>query len=196
MTVVAAVALSDRVVMGCDTATDHDGTTIYRADGKITVLEVGDERVLIGSAGNSAIRSVLSRHWKLTAVPPETAAVAEADEWAAAAAEAITDVLANATPPLLMRHNDSADCLDGCLLLAWRQHLWIIHTHAAFRPHDGVAAIGSGRELAIGSLYTGQALGNPTPVQSVTLAVTLACRHDSGCGIDERGPIIHSTVAD
>jgi ATP-dependent protease HslVU (ClpYQ) peptidase subunit len=184
--------------MGCDTAADHNGTTVYRADGKISIFEVGEacERVLLGSAGNSAIRSVLGRHWKLGDVPQPNSAVAEADEWAAAAAEAITEVLANATPPLVMRQDQSADTLDGCLLLAWRQHLWIVHTHSALRPQSGIATIGSGCELALGSLHTVARSGLVHPEAAVSYAIELACTYDSGCAVDERGPIVYSTVAD
>lgn len=198
MTVIAAVATHDRVVMGCDTATDHDGTTMYRADGKISVRLVGDagERVLIGSAGNSAIRSVLARHWKLSGVPRSDATDAEADEWAAAVAEAITEVLANATPPLVVRHDSSADSLDGCLLLAWRQHLWIVHTHSALRPYGGIAAIGSGKELALGSLYTVAQTGLVSPEVEMAFAIQVACAYDSGCGVDDRGPLLYCTKVD
>lgn len=195
MTVIAAIATPDRVVMGCDTATDSGGTIVYRADGKITALSVGAERVLIGSAGNAAIRSILGRHWKLAATPPANAAIAEADEWADAAAEAITEVLATTQPAVTIHHDGSADGLDGCLLLAWRQHLWIIHTHAALRPHDGIAAIGAGKDLALGSLHTSVRAGLSDPAAAMSCAIDLAARFDSGCGIDERGPIIHRTGA-
>lgn len=181
--------------MGCDTATDQNGTTVYRADGKITVLDVGGERVLLGSAGNAAIRSVLNRNWKLAGVPKPDATDTEADEWASAGAEAITDILASAQPPLTLRSDGNADSLDGCLLLAWRQHLWIIHTHAALRPY-GIATIGSGKELALGSLHTVARAGLVHPETTVSYAIELATRFDSGCGIDERGPIVYSTMAD
>lgn len=192
MTVVAAVAVAGRVTMGCDTATDHNGTTVYRSDGKVSRILVGDEVVLVGSAGNSGIRSVLRRHWKLGGVPEPSVTDIEADTWADACAEAITDVLASTTPPLLLRQDHNADTLDGCLLLAWRQHLWIIHTHSALRPQSGAAAIGSGGELALGSLLTA-AHFDADPQVSMDYAIRTACTHDSGCGIDVRGPLIYTT---
>ncbi len=195
MTVVAAVALADRVIMGCDTATDNDGTTIYRSDGKILVLLTGDraERVLIGSAGNAAIRSILARDLKISTPPPD-ATDQEADDWAGTVAETITQVLATTTPPILARHDGGPDHLDGCLLMAWRQHLWIVYTHAALRPRGDIAAIGSGKELALGSLYTVARAGIVHPDACMSYAIELACAYDSGCGIDDRGPIVLSTL--
>ncbi|MGW4325437.1 hypothetical protein ACWEKR_06050 [Nocardia sp. NPDC004573] len=194
MTVIAAVALSDRVIMGCDTATDYGGTFVYSTRGKIGVLSANNgERVLIGAAGNAAAGRMLDRHLTIEATPADPADTAEADRWAGALAEAITEILADAKPPLIAAHTDNADGLDADLLVAWRQHMWLVFAHTAIRPHNGKIAIGSGRDLALGSLITAGRSGRH-PEEAVLNAIELACIFDRGCSVDERGPIVHSTV--
>lgn len=196
MTIIAAVALDDRVVMACDTAVNYSGTAIYRAHGKIGTLHTPKgEKLLIAASGAAHMLPLIMRNLKVADTPDATNPAA-ADEWADTVAEAITDILASANPSLLTTaDNGSASTVDGTLVMAWRQHLWWIYTHAADRPHPAILAIGSGTDVALGSLHTSIALG-AKPEDAVDLAVRLACRHASGCGVDERGPIVHSTVAD
>lgn len=194
MTVIAALAMEDRVIMGCDTAVNQDGTVVYGSRGKIAVRVLANgERILIGSAGNSAIHAVLARQWTVPPVPLPSANDGDADRWADTCAEEITTLLAEANPPVMQHHSDSATTLDGCLLLAWRQHVWTIYTHSALRPTNSIAAIGSGKELALGYLLAA-ARYESDPRVSVNAAVEAACAHDGGCGVDDRGPIIHSTL--
>ena len=75
-----------------------------------------------------------------------------------------------------------------------RRHLWMLTTHSVIRPYDDVASIGSGSEIALGSLHTALELGTG-PRAAVELAVRLASTYDSGCGLDRRGPIVHTTSA-
>jgi ATP-dependent protease HslVU (ClpYQ) peptidase subunit len=195
MTVIAAIATENQVIMGCDTATDHGGTSIYSARGKIGVINASNgERILIGVAGNSAIGPTLDRCLTIESTPDDRDNASDADRWASALAEAITHVLAEANPPLLAQFSDSANGLDGSLLVAWRRHLWLVCAHAAIRPDNGIAAIGSGKDLALGSLHTSGPNGLVHPEVAVSYAIGLACAYDSGCGVDGRGPIVHSTV--
>jgi ATP-dependent protease HslVU (ClpYQ) peptidase subunit len=193
MTIIAAIATADRVVMACDTATDYSGTAVYKAAGKIGSLHARqEEKVLLAASGSASILPLILRNLKISDTP-DPADYAEADRWADIIAEAITEILASASPPLLTTADTgNASALDGTLVMAWRQHLWWIYTHTADRPHPGVLAIGSGTEVALGSLHTSIALG-ADPEDAVTQAVVLACRHATGCGIDERGPLIHTT---
>lgn len=201
VTVIAAMVAGDRVVMGCDTASDNDGTIVYRADGKIAALHAPDgDKILLGAAGNAGILAALRRNLKIDGTPrtrgegkPRAHGAKVADQWANTIAEGITDILAAVKPPLTQSHSGNADTLDGVLLMAWRQYLWVIHTHAAIRPHSAIAAIRCGKDLALGSLHT-VANSVVDPESAMSYAIQLACAYDSGCGVDERGPLIHSTV--
>lgn len=194
MTIIAAVATADRVVMGCDTAVDYSGPAVYKAAGKIgTLYTPKGEKVLLAASGSASILALILRNLKI-ADTPDPADPAAADAWADAIAEAVTDILASAAPPLLTTADTGgAAALDGTLAMAWRQHLWWLYTHTADRPHPAVLAIGSGTEVALGSLHTSTLLAT-FPEAAVDMAVRLACRHATGCGIDERGPLLHSTT--
>lgn len=191
MTIVAAIATKDRVIMGCDTAGELDGLKVYQ-DSKIATFPDGSGgQILLGTAGNGAIRSVL-RRGSLRFGDASTARTANPDSWASGIAEQITEILANTNPPLTVSTSDSAGFLDGVILLAWRNRLWIITTHTAIAPADNIAAIGCGAPIALGSLHTATQLG-AEPTGAMDTAVRLAARYDSGCAIDSRGPIIHTT---
>ena len=192
MTIIAAIATPDRVVMGCDTRADYGGTAIHKADGKIGIFDLAGERVLIGISGHGGILAVLQRRLKLPDFL-DSSSNAGADEWANHLAEAATTVLAETNPPLLtVADADGSASFDGIGLLAWRQHVWVLQTHYALRPASGIAAIGCGTDLALGSLHTSK-LSGTDPEQAVQIAVQLACVHISGCGIDERGPLTYAT---
>jgi ATP-dependent protease HslVU (ClpYQ) peptidase subunit len=194
VTVIAAIATDDRVVMGSDTRADYGGTAVYKAEGKIGwLMTPQSETVLLAASGNAGMLPALLRNLKIGDTP-DPADHRAADEWASAVSEAITGVLADANPPMLTTADGSNSAnLDGTVLLAWRQHLWFIHTHGAIRPSAGVISIGSGSDVALGSLYTA-VHARLEPEAAVDLAVRLACTYAGGCGIDERGPILHSTV--
>jgi ATP-dependent protease HslVU (ClpYQ) peptidase subunit len=196
MTVIAAIAVDDHVVMACDTAVDYSGTAIYRAHGKISTLRTPKgEKVLLAASGAADMLPLIMRNLKV-ADAPDAADPAAADAWADAVAEAITGITADANPPLLTTADSGTSAaINGTLILAWRQHLWWIYTHTADRVHPAVLAIGSGCEVALGSLHTSVALGAKA-VDAVDMAVRLACRHASGCGVDDRGPMLHTTAAD
>ncbi|MEV0031418.1 hypothetical protein [Nocardia sp. NPDC050793] len=198
MTVIAAMALPlpNRVIMGCDTATDHGGTFVYSKRGKIGVHQASNgERVLIGSAGNASAGRMLDRCLTIEATPEDPDDIDAADRWAGALAEAITGILADANPPLTVSHSDNASGIDADVLVAWRHHVWLLFAHAAIRPTGGIVAIGSGRDIALGSLYTAaRSVTNPKGMMAD--AIELACKFDRGCSVDERGPIVISTVDD
>lgn len=179
--------------MGCDTAADYSGTTIYKAEGKIATLVTGNgEIVLLGVSGNSAILPTLIRNLKIDDTPADRDPAA-ADAWASTVAEAVTGVLADAHPPLITTaDSDNPSSMDGTALLAWQHHLWIVHTHGAIRPYSRLAAIGSGTDVAIGSLHASRYAGTG-PTKAVDLAVRHACTYAAGCRIDERGPLLYTT---
>lgn len=190
MTIIAAMSDGDRVIMGCDTRADYCGTAIYMARGKIiTLTTTTGERVLLGVSGNSAIIARLQHHLKIDFAPNADGP----DRWAHRVAEAATTVLAEATPPLVTPEDGSASSFDGTVLLAWRDRMWVLHVHGAMPLQDSVHTMGSGSEIGLGSLHTAQRLGMD-PRKAVDLAVRLASTYNAGCGIDERGPMIHSTL--
>lgn len=197
MTIVAAIATEDRVIMGCDTAGELDGVKVYH-DSKISVLRTAQgDKVLLGAAGNGALRSAIMRKSndiaKKVEIDGAPKPLRDADAWAASMAGAITSVLADANPPLTTTPGDNyASSLDGVILLAWHNRLWIIATHTAIAPVDNIAAIGCGAPIALGSLHTATQLG-ADPSAAMDTAVRLAATYDSGCAIDSRGPIIHNT---
>lgn len=179
--------------MGCDTAANHGGTVMYLEGGKIGqfLTEESVTRpypVLIGAAGNGAVLPMLRRNLKLGAFRH-----ANPDAWANAVAGQITELLASANPPLTVQEDEGNTAIDGNLLLACDRGLWLIQTHAAARARPGVAAIGSGRDLALGSVYADLRHGVAAR-DAVECAVRLASTYDSGCGVDDRGPMIYSTA--
>ncbi|WP_280502049.1 hypothetical protein [Nocardia farcinica] len=193
MTVIAAIATPTHVVIGSDTRHDYSGTGLHTTAGKVgTLTAPNGDAILLAVSGNASLLPVALRTVKLEGTPnPDD--TADADAWANAMAEAITGALNDATPTLTIPSGEAgAAAIDGTLLLAWRQHLWWIYTHTAARPYGGILAIGSGTDVALGSLHTSQLYG-VDPTEAVDLAVRLACRHASGCGVDERGPLIHTT---
>lgn len=188
MTVIAAIATRTHTIIGSDVATDYSSTLITRAKSKIIEVKARNgERILFGGAGNAALTPYVTRHLKLDGTPDPTNSNEDCDTWAEAVAESITALAAEATPPLT---NDGS--LDGCLLMAWRQHLWYVFAHHAIRPLDGIAAVGSGCEAARGSMVTAISHGVDAET-AVRDAIKWACVIDTGCRVDERGPLVHKT---
>lgn len=188
MTVIAAIATPTHTVIGSDIGTDYNGTLILRDTSKIIEVTADDgERILIGGAGNAALGPAVTRHLQIEETPNPNNAD-ECDLWAAAVAEAITINASEANPSLVTTEGS----FDGCLLMAWRQHLWYVIAHNAFRPNNGIAAIGSGCDAARGSIHTNIARGVPA-TQAVKEAIEWACVIDTGCRVDERGPLVHMT---
>ncbi|MBF6301182.1 hypothetical protein IU459_27090 [Nocardia amamiensis] len=191
MTVVAAMVTGDHVVMGADNASDHSGTFVYN-QGKIArkQFSIYPEQLIIGASGNAAIVPTVTHNLTIESAPQPHADRDAVDSWAHQVAEAMTQILAEATPSVLDGNN-----IDGAILMAWRQHLWLVHAHNAIRPNNGIVAIGSGRDIALGSMHT-SAANRADPVKAVDLAVRLAATYDSGCRLDESGPLIYTTAPD
>lgn len=194
MTVIAAIAKDGNVIMGSDSAASCAGSFIYKGEGKIAeLIATGGDRVLVAAAGNAAILSVIKRDLKIEGTPPVDADDEAADEWATAVAQAITGILADCSPSLLSSSDGDATSLDGTIALAWRGHLWMVFTHTALRPSNGILSIGSGMDVAIGAMNAALQFG-AKPYDAITSAVELACSFTDGCSTDHRGPLIHSTV--
>ncbi|ORL40178.1 hypothetical protein A6F59_16715 [Prescottella equi] len=193
MTIIAAIATDTHVVMGSDIAVDYCGTVIHKAASKVfAVTTVDGERVLFGVAGNGGLGSAIKRSLAIDGTPDPDDHEA-ADNWASTVTEAITGICDSTTPRLTTAVDGSSDTLDGAMLMAWRQHLWYVFTHTAFRPNDGVAAVGSGDEAARGSMYTSLSHGADA-YTAVHDAVKWASNINIGCRLDDRGPLVSATV--
>lgn len=176
--------------MVADTETSYCGSPIYGAR-KIRRLHFKNTlgEVLIAGAGNGALGQVLARHLSIHSAPTSRARKPNAmDDWAETVAEAVAGVLADAKPPLTVAH-EGGTVLDGALLLGYAGRLWYLFTHMAQPAPDGVAAIGSGSDIAMGAMHTGLAAG-AEPLLCATDAVLLACRFAPGVGVDEHGPAV------
>jgi ATP-dependent protease HslVU (ClpYQ) peptidase subunit len=193
MTVVAALAYADRVVMAADRLTNYGGTGVYMCDNKIRrIVSWNGEHILIAASGHGAMLAVIGRNLKIESMP-EDSDQDDVQDWADAIANAITELMAQQTPPILHSNDGDETTLNGALLLGWRGHLFYVFTHHAVRVHDGIAALGSGADVALGALHASTAL-EAEALEAVDLAVRLACRLMDGCGIDERGPYVDVLV--
>lgn len=193
MTVIAAIARDGNVIMGSDSVASCAGSFVYKGEGKIVeIVAAGGDRVLIAAAGNAAVPSVIKRHLKIDGVPALDDSDEAADDWAAAIAQAITELLAGCTPSLIVSSPDDADAIDGTIALAWRGHLWMMCTHTAIRPSNGILSIGSGMDVAVGAMNAALQFG-AMPLDAVITAVKLACEFTDSCSTDHRGALIHHT---
>lgn len=195
MTVVAALAYADRVVMAADRLTNYGGTGVYMSDNKIRRIATRStgEHVLFAASGHGAMLAVIGRHLKIESMPIDSEDEDDVQDWADAIANAITELMADQTPPILHGNDGDETTINGALLLGWRGHLFYLFTHHAVRVHDGIAALGSGADVALGALHASTAL-EAEALEAVDLAVRLACRLMDGCGIDERGPYVDVLV--
>jgi ATP-dependent protease HslVU (ClpYQ) peptidase subunit len=196
VTVIAAAATDDGVVMGCDSAANYSGTAVYMAGSKVSRLTSRGGTVLLGVSGWAGMLPTIERRLTFDGdfALPTGGGESFIDGWAQNVAEQITGILADSSPSFI-RTADTAGAaqIDGVLLMGWNRYLWIISTHSAVRPRNGVAAIGSGADIALGAIHT--ALDNGIdPTDAVRRAVELAALYDSGCGLDDRGPLIRHTT--
>jgi ATP-dependent protease HslVU (ClpYQ) peptidase subunit len=180
VTVVAAIARDGRIIMAADRQTNYQQQAIFGAK-KIRRHTAGSGEVLIAASGAGAISNMVARHCKLDHAPDATATLAELQEWADVVAEAVTEVLANAQPPLI-----ESGGINGALLLGVHGQLFYLFTHQAAHAADGVAALGSGSEVALGAMHAALRHGDQ-PLDAVLLGVELGCTFMDGCGFGPGG---------
>lgn len=179
MTTVCAVARAGRVVMGADSMAVLNERALHGRT-KVIELQVKDPSanpdhpsLLLGFAGNGALSDLVLAHFTVDAAPaPDD----DPQPWAATVAQGVTQI---AIENWLVDNGK----LDGNLLLGWAGHVWTIHTNGAHRHPDGVAAIGSGAEFALGALYMidtwPRSVGEAESVEdAVKAAVTVASHLD------------------
>lgn len=187
MTVIAAVARDGRVVMAADTATNYVGTRIDGAV-KVRAVDLWGEQVLLAASGNGALLAVIARELPdsddVASHPPAEDVNGSDQKWADHVATAISEILAEQAPPLLEDNS-----IDGALLVGWRGRIFYVFTHMATFVSGGIAAMGSGTDMAIGVMCAALTRG-ASPDEAVRDAVMLACHHIEGCGIGDDGPLV------
>lgn len=178
MTVVAAIARGGAIVFAADTLTDYSGTLI---DGAVKVrrIDVGGVPGLLAASGDGGILSVAARNLKLSAPP-----AGDTQEWADAAATAVSEVMDGQTPSLVDERR-----IDGTFLLGVGGQLYYLFTHQAVRIPDGVAALGPGCDTALGAMHSALSFG-AGPEEAVLGAVALGCRFAEGCAVGPGGPTV------
>jgi ATP-dependent protease HslVU (ClpYQ) peptidase subunit len=193
VTVVAAIARDGHVTMAADTCSQYQGTIIHGAR-KIRRMQTADGTpVLLTGSGNGAIVQVIPRLVDIEATPGADGSEQAWDEWAERVAAACTEAAAGTALQLTARGQDGSTTLDGAFLLGAAGRLWYLFTFQALRVRDGVAALGSGSDLAFGALTTYQETAPGTADDVVVAAaVRAAVRYDAWCSIDDDGPQIET----
>lgn len=134
----------------------------------LRVPAAGDDgEVLLGIAGDGALAGLVRQFVTIDAVP------AEAED-----PQPFADQVALLISSLAREHGVlDDDRLAGMLLLGWDGRLWTI-VHAQAIPHlDGIGAVGSGADAALGAVHALLELGEQ-PLEAVVRAVQIAARLD------------------
>lgn len=173
MTCIAALARDGRIAMAGDSRNNVHDRPIIGAAAKVRhrMTSDGKDQMLFGVSGDGALMVLVRDRLHVDEAPKPDA---DPHPWADAVAIALTELALEAS----IRDQDGR--LDGSALLGWNGRLWTL-THMQAIPHpNGVAAIGSGSDYAIGvmSALAGQDL---EPAEIVTRAVACACEHDPWC---------------
>lgn len=172
MTTVAAVARAGWVWMAADSCNNVHDRPIVGSAQKITRKVIDGRPVLFGVCGAGALAQLTARRLQLPHLPTfadwQTDAPLQA--WAHDAASAVTDMARG--------HGITRDSgvIDGTLLMGFAGRLWTITDHQAIPQPDGIAAIGSGDELAIGALHA--LIDEVDAAWAVRRALEIACAHD------------------
>lgn len=192
MTVIAAIADGSTVWMAADTAEPVNGTW-HGAARKIRCIH-------IPHAGPALLACTGAAGLMATAVAwldsPDAAGDStldpayhhgEIDTWADHLAINLTRQAASAVPPLTEPDQGGMTALSGTWLLGHAGRVWHLLTHHALPVPDGVTAVGSGADLALGWMLGARDLahfngGIPVyPRDLVTGAVTAVCRRSPYC---------------
>jgi|GEM_PF-4154872 len=178
MTVIAALIAKDRVWMAGDTGSFDGNGTLWPNPHKVFETRVAGEPVVIGTSGVSSLGATIRYDLSIDAVPGPD----DADLWAHTVAQAITEM---AYERKITRKDSSS--IDGTVLFAWRDRLWLISDYLAL-PVESFAAIGSGNELALGAMEVTwhEGMSEDSAKWVVTRAAQAACRWEESC----REPVV------
>lgn len=186
MTVIAAIARDGQVVMVGDRQAGYCGSPRYGIR-KIRRHGFTNDRgeFLLAVAGSGGPLALLTAELQVHSGP--SGADPAQDVWAEAVARAVTQVLAESTPPEL-DHSGGESHITSTLLLGHAGRLWYLQTNVAHPVPDGIASIGSGSDIAMGAMHVALDLALD-PDDAATRAVVLACRFDNDCGVTVDAPM-------
>lgn len=174
MTTVCALARNGQIWMAADTRNNVYDRPIIAGAHKIQrrMVEAANGDLLLGLAGDGCIQQ-LTHKLKVDYLPDD-ADSNDAQSWADAIATGITDIALEAAV------TNDAGRMDALLLLGAVGRVWTLTHHQAIPHPDGIAAIGSGEELAIGALEAMLSLdlGAEPGEWLVKRAVSIACQYD------------------
>jgi hypothetical protein len=186
VTTIAALVHDRTVWMAADTASVSGvDRRWYHTRPKIARLRTaapGPAELLLGTCGPSSLNAFVHHHLKVGA--PDPGDDDDCDRWAQSIGEAIADWAAETKPSVL----DHTGQLDGGGVLGYAGRLWAVFAHHADRIPDGVLAVGSGGDLALGALAALQPhvrAGAVDPHEAVVDAVRIAARWDAGTAAGE-----------
>lgn len=186
MTVIAAVAREGQVVIGTDDVCIQAGR-YFPGPTKVRRVRCtgSDLDVLVAAAGAAELLTYFLRHNHVS--PPGR----DLEDWAQGMAEDVTACAAGMTPSALVGGEtpNERGSMDGLLLLGHAGRLWTLDANMAVHVADGLVAIGSGGEVAIGALHVAMNYG-ATPRDAVTRAVELACRLTESAAVLGSGPVV------
>jgi ATP-dependent protease HslVU (ClpYQ) peptidase subunit len=184
MTVIAAIPTNDGVIMAADTLLMRRESVIGTTR-KISRLLVGpkyEHVALLGLSGSHALAEVAHHRFHENAELPDCAYpddTAKADYWAHRVAVKLATLAHTAEPPLTVDDGE----MDGEALLALGPRLWLLSGQSAV-PISAPFAIGSGADVARGSLHAAAELGlvGNYPYDALRLAVRAAMELNAYCG--------------
>lgn len=171
MTCVAAVSTADLVVMGGDCAGSNGHTVQEYADSKVFAVELKPQgtRLLLGYTTSFRMGQVIqhSMDW------PRFDASDEAWPWLV---KCVVPVMRRLLSDHGWLEKKSEREVAGKMLIGLGSELFTMDSDFHVFPHKehGFAAIGSGEEVALGSLHTSQALGAKDPQARVHAALSAA----------------------
>lgn len=169
MTCIAGLAQGGHVYIGGDSATFNGQTVFIGAGGKV----FRRDEFIIGSAGARRMNDLV--RFSLELPPPE--AETDLDVY-------MTTVFATAVRDALRKGGNLEvdaslhEMADGMMLVGVRGSLYIIDSDfAAVRVIDGIAAVGSGMDVALGALHVTEDL---PPEKRIQRALEAAERWTDG----------------
>lgn len=184
MTVIAAIPTADGVLVAADSVLMRRETVIGTVR-KIHRLLVGpkyDRNALLAVSGSNALSELAYSRLHENAEMLDCAYPddpAQTDHWAHQVAIKLAKIAHTAEPPLTVDDGE----MDGEALLAFGSRLWLLSGQSAV-PITAPFAIGSGADVARGSLYASAELGlvGTYPHDALRLAVRAAMELNAYCG--------------
>ena len=178
MTVIAAIATVDRVLMAADSRISQRTTRIGNTEKIIRKTTPNGGEYLLAVAGRLSLLSI-ARHSLTIEDIPDQRSDEDCDAWAYAVACALAELAVDAKPPVLDEHGS----VDGEALLACGSRLWLLDGQSVTRIRDSYA-IGSGAPEARGALYVISRFHGEysDPASALAVAVGAACDLDLACG--------------